>query len=178
MIHPTVNLTASSPNGQSYHLPAANNDSLYLHRIFHPGCSQSPAQTAVTSEKCHMAAQHSHLWVGMWAAYWGRKLKKKPTQTTAFSKGNMKSSINSQCRNIAELFWVGNMKVTVRQSVEVFSGFLNKHKSQGPSRWPSLIFKSNILHVEFSLGQGYHMMDNLYIFADVACREVKPGQGA
>lgn len=36
----------------------------------------------------------------------------------------------------------------------------------------------NILHVEFSLGQGYHMMDNLYIFADVACREVKPGQGA
>lgn len=30
----------------------------------------------------------------------------------------------------------------------------------------------NILHVEFSLGQGYHMMDNLYIFADVACMEV------
>lgn len=35
----------------------------------------------------------------------------------------------------------------------------------------------NILHVEFSLGQGYHMMDNLYIFADVACMEVKPVHG-
>lgn len=36
----------------------------------------------------------------------------------------------------------------------------------------------NILHVEFLLGQGYHMMDNLYIFADVARREVKRGQGS
>lgn len=32
-----------------------------------------------------------------------------------------------------------------------------------------------ILHVAFSLGrgEGYRMMDNLYIFADVVCMEVK-----